>query len=93
MFVRGTDSGLWHKYYQSGWSVWEPLGGTLSSAPAVAAPCAGVLEVFANGNDKALWRRSYLGGWSGWDSLGGRLVGAPGEHVGTEPVRRVRARH
>ena len=29
VFARGTDSALWHKWYESGWSEWEALGGTL----------------------------------------------------------------
>ena len=35
-FVRGTNSALWHKWYQGGWSGWENLGGVLTSiAPSI----------------------------------------------------------
>jgi hypothetical protein len=78
VFVRGTDSALWHKWYQNGWSGWESLGGVLTSAPSVASWAPGRLDLFVAGTDSALWHKWYENGWSGWESLGGVLTSAPG---------------
>jgi hypothetical protein len=78
VFVRGTDSALWHKWYQNGWSGWEYLGGVLTSEPAVCSWASGRLDVFVRGTDSALWHKWYQNGWSGWESLGGVLTSGPG---------------
>src|SRR6266571_6014960 len=37
-FARGTDSHLWHKWWNgSAWSGWEDLGGILTSGPAAVS--------------------------------------------------------
>jgi hypothetical protein len=77
-FARGTDSALWHKWYQNGWSGWESLGGVLTSAPGAVSWGNGRIDVFARGTDSALWHKWYQNGWSGWESLGGVLTSAPG---------------
>src|SRR3569833_2919476 len=59
------------------WSGFENLGGTATSAPAVASWADGRLDVFVRGTDSALWHRWYSGGWSGWENLGGTLTSAP----------------
>jgi len=40
VFLKGTDTALWHKNYTNNvWSAWEPLGGLLTPSPAaVCAP-------------------------------------------------------
>ena len=77
VFGRGTDSALWHKWYEGGWSDWESLGGTLTSSPAAVSWGPGRIDVFARGTDCALWHKWYEGGWSGWESLGGVLTSEP----------------
>jgi hypothetical protein len=77
VFVRSTDSALWHKRYEDGWSGWESLGGVLTSAPAVSSWATGRLDVFVAGTDSAMWHKWYENGWSGWESLGGVLTTAP----------------
>ena len=77
VFARGTDSALWHKWYESGWSDWESLGGTLTSAPGAVSWDQGRIDVFARGTDSALWHKWYDSGWSDWESLGGTLISAP----------------
>ncbi|MFD9903568.1 hypothetical protein [Streptomyces sp. NPDC059063] len=76
-FVRGTDSALWHKWYDHGWSGWESLGGVLTSEPAAVSWGNGRIDVFVRGTDSALWHKWYDKGWSGWESLGGVLTSAP----------------
>jgi hypothetical protein len=57
---------------------WEPLGGSITSAPAAASPSQGRLDIFARGPGDALWTRTLVGGqWGGWQSLGGVLTSAP----------------
>jgi hypothetical protein len=77
VFVRGTDSALWHKWYENGWSGWESLGGVLTSSPAAVSWGNGRIDVFARGTDSALWHKWYENGWSGWESLGGVLTSEP----------------
>ncbi|MFC8342189.1 hypothetical protein [Streptomyces sp. NPDC057280] len=76
-FVRGTDSALWHKWYQNGWSNWESLGGILTSEPAAVSWGNGRIDVFVRGTDSALWHKWFQNGWSGWESLGGVLTSGP----------------
>src|SRR6266542_1842373 len=77
VFARGTDSALWHKWYESGWSDWESLGGTLTSAPGAVSWDQGRIDVFARGTDSALWHKWYDSGWRDWESLGGVLASEP----------------
>ena len=77
VFVRGTDSALWHKWFQNGWSGWEKLGGVLTSGPGAVSWGSGRIDVFVVGTDSALWHKWYQGGWSGWESLGGVLTSSP----------------
>jgi hypothetical protein len=77
VFVRGTDSALWHKWYQNGWSGWESLGGLLTSSPGAVSWGSGRIDVFVRGTDSALWHKWYQNGWSGWESLGGILTSEP----------------
>jgi hypothetical protein len=78
VFARGTDSALWHKWYDNGWSSWESLGGVLTSGPAAVSWGPGRIDVFAAGTDTALWHIWYDNGWSSWESLGGVLTSSPG---------------
>ena len=79
MFVRGTDNQLWHKWWDGlNWSGWEPLGGVLTSGPAVAASGANRLDVFVRGTDSQLWHAWWDGTqWNGWQPLGGVLTSGP----------------
>jgi len=48
---------------------WEPLQGSITSAPDAAAQGGGRLDVFAKGPDNALWQRTSNGGlWGSWQS-------------------------
>ena len=61
-----------------GWSGWENLGGTLTSAPTVASWQRNRLDVFARGTDQSLFHKYWNGRqWSNWSSLGGNLTSAP----------------
>jgi hypothetical protein len=84
VFVRGTDSALYHRWRSGAgaWSPaghqWERLGGILTSRPTVVARAANRLDVFVRGLDLALWHRAWNGAaWSAWQSLGGVLTSAP----------------
>jgi hypothetical protein len=55
-FVIGTNNQLYHKTSST---VWENLGGYLTSSPAATSPSSGIIDVGARGNDGALWTRSY----------------------------------
>jgi peptidoglycan hydrolase-like protein with peptidoglycan-binding domain len=78
VFVCGTDSALWHKWYSNGWSGWESLGGVLSSSPAAVSWGPNRIDVFVRGTDSALWHKWWNGSaWSGWESLGGVLSSGP----------------
>jgi hypothetical protein len=79
VFVRGTDSQLWHKWWNgTQWIGWEPLGGVLASGPAVASWGTGRLDVFVRGTDNQLWHKWWDGThWLGWEPLGGVLASGP----------------
>jgi hypothetical protein len=77
VFVRGTDSALWHKWFDGNWSHWESLGGVLSSDPSAASWANGRIDAFVRGTDNALWHKWYDGSWSHWESLGGILTSGP----------------
>lgn len=73
LFVRGTDNGVWHKWFDTtAWGGWEGLGGTLSTAPAVSATEVGDLEVFGLGTDvaRSLWHLPFFNSWLGWRAEG-----------------------
>jgi Repeat of unknown function (DUF346)/IPT/TIG domain len=73
LFVRGTDNGVWHKWFDTtSWGGWEGLGGTLTTAPAVSATEVGDLEVFGLGNDpgRSLMHLPYFNRWLGWRAEG-----------------------
>ena len=61
-----------------GWSGWESLGGTLTTAPAAASWQPNRLDVFAGGTGDSLYHIWWDGQrWSSWESLGGVLTSAP----------------
>jgi len=79
VFVRGTDNGLWHKWWDGGrWNGWEPLGGNLTSAPEAASCTSGHLDIFATGVGSGLMQLGYSGGWTAWRSVGGTWTSSPG---------------
>ncbi|MEB3031136.1 peptidoglycan DD-metalloendopeptidase family protein [[Mycobacterium] nativiensis] len=79
-FAVGTDSALWHRYWDGHtWHNWESLGGQLTSDPAAAAWAQGRCDVVARGTDNALWHKWWDGNvWHNWESLGGQLTSGPG---------------
>ncbi|HEY5183716.1 MAG TPA: hypothetical protein VIM19_02160 [Actinomycetes bacterium] len=79
VFTIGTDSALWHRWWDgSSWGGWESLGGLLESEPVAVSWAPNRIDVFALGTDHALWHRWWDGSsWGGWESLGGILMGTP----------------
>jgi murein DD-endopeptidase MepM/ murein hydrolase activator NlpD len=81
VFVRGTDGGLQHKWWDQGqWSGYESLGGGLESGTGPAAVSWGPnrIDVFVDGGDGQLWHKWWNGAaWSGWEPLGGGLASSP----------------
>lgn len=79
IFAEGTDSALWHRWWDgANWGGWESLGGVLMSPPSVVSWGPDRLDVFALGTDSALWHRWWDGAnWGGWESLGGVLTSPP----------------
>ncbi len=79
IFAVGTDSALWHRWWNgSAWGGWESLGGVLESPPKAVSWSANRLDIFVVGTDSALWHRWWNGSaWGGWESLGGVLKSPP----------------
>ncbi len=75
--ARGTDSAVWHRWWDGQWKGWESLGATTQYGPAICSWASGRLDIFCIGTDKKLWHRWYQGGWSNWEQLGGQLTSAP----------------
>lgn len=82
VFGQGTDNQLWETEttnYPSGWSHWQPLGGTITSKPGAADVDATAYSVSARGTDGAVWERDHSGStWGPWHSLGGRVLAGTG---------------
>jgi hypothetical protein len=79
IFAVGTDSALWHRWWDgNAWGGWESLGGVLQSPPSVAAWGPNRLDVFVVGTDSAMWHKWWDGNtWHDWESLGGILESPP----------------
>jgi hypothetical protein len=73
------DNHLGHMWWNGSWGGWQDLGGTLTSAPAVASWGPNRLDVFVRGQDDGLWHKSWNGTkWSDWDQpITGKFQGAP----------------
>jgi len=82
LFVAGSDKALWYEpHVTTVWGPWQSLGGTLTSAPAVASLTGVREDVLVRGSDGGLWQRSFVNGnWVGWNNLGGQSL------AGTNPT-------
>ncbi|GEM_PF-537858 len=73
VFAPLGGSALWHRWWDpsQGWSAWHPLGGILTSGPAVAAyPGSGRQDVFALGSGGGLWHITSVNGtWGTWQRV------------------------
>jgi hypothetical protein len=86
-FVVGTDSALYHKWWNG--SAWGPsftgyenMGGTLACAPEVVAWGPNRLDVFVVGMNSALYHKWWNGSaWgpslTGYENMGGTIIGQP----------------
>jgi hypothetical protein len=75
VFARGSDNTLWHRAWRDGWSAWMPLGGYITSSPAVTLQGEKIV-VAAVGYDGAIWTMSRAvggGDWSAWERVPGDL--------------------
>src|SRR5947207_3158211 len=60
IFVVGTDSALWHRWWDgSQWGGWQSLGGILKSPPTAVSWGPNRIDVFAVGTDSALWHTGW----------------------------------
>jgi Repeat of unknown function (DUF346) len=87
-FAIGTDSGLYHRWWDgSNWGGWEGLGGLCQSAPTVVTWEPGRLDIFVVGTDSGLYHRWWDGArWGGFEGLGGTLSSrrpSPGRRIGS----------
>ena len=58
VFALGTNSAVWHKWFDAtGWHSWESLGGNFRSDPAAVSWSNNRIDVFAIGIDSALWHK------------------------------------
>jgi hypothetical protein len=81
IIVCGGEDHCWYKAYDSvggGWSPgWEgPLGGPISSGPAITAIHPPALDFFARLPDGGLGHLAPVT-MAAWEDLGGQFVGAP----------------
>ena len=89
IFTRGTDGGLWQKWYDTqagGWQAWSSLDVPIASSPTVASWGSGRLDIFyadSSGGLGHYWYDTQAGGWQTAESLGQpspnvTIVGNPG---------------
>lgn len=84
VFARGTNGHLLHTWTTaSGWARWQDRGGVISSAPAVASPGSGTIDVVARAgpSDSLYFRRFASGTWGSWRSVGGVVTSAAALHA------------
>lgn len=77
IFGKGTDNGLWHKWWNgSTWSNWESLGGPIASAPGCVSR-GGNVDVVARMTNNTV-QQWWLAG-SSWQTYnhGGSILGDP----------------
>jgi len=76
VFARGSDGGLWQKWYDVNtggiWQPWAHLSNaTIHSAPTVSTMGPGRLDIFTKGAGGDLMHYWYAAGaWQTWESLG-----------------------
>ena len=59
VFAIGSDHAMYQRGYNSGWSVWQRLGGYFGFDPAAACPTGTTaVDIFDLGTDGALWQTS-----------------------------------
>ena len=80
VFCRGTDQGIWQRFWTSstGWSGWFKLGGIATSDPDATSPGPGrPAQVFVRGTDNGVWQMLWTG--SSWATypLGGTCTSGP----------------
>lgn len=96
IFVIGTDSALYHKWWNG--SAWGPsitgyenMGGTCTSQPRVVAWGPNRLDVFVTGTDSALYHKWWNGSaWgpslTGYEFMGGVISAFRTEEAADEQV-------
>jgi len=79
VFVRGTNSALYHKAYDgAAFGGWEGLGGLILGNPGAVSWGNRRLDVFVRGTNSLLYHKSYNGSaWSSWHNLGVSIAGDP----------------
>ena len=79
-FVKGTDSQLYHKWWNgSKWSDWEGLGGYLGGDPGAVSWGPNRIDVFYPGKSFHMSHKWWDGArWSGEEDLGGVLSSGAG---------------
>lgn len=71
IFARGTDDGLWHKWYDGKFHDWERVGGGIATPPSVSSWGEGRLDIFSTGVAGDLMHLWYADGrFNGPESLG-----------------------
>ena len=86
VYVRGTDGGPYRRRSIGGgtFAPWQPLGGYLTSVPAVTGN-GPTSRLFARGGDNALYVQTITNGSpQGWQSLGGVITSNPAADLGHE---------
>ncbi len=77
VLARGTNSGLWQKYWTpTGWSGWVSMGATTDSDPTCVSITVNRIDVFYR-LGQGLWQKYWSGSWSNPISLGGNITSGP----------------
>jgi stage II sporulation protein D len=73
VYLKAMTGGVWA-------SAWTPIGGATASDVAVAAPSAGVVDIYlrtSDGTQAMHTRRAVNGVWGSWQNAGGGLAAGP----------------
>ena len=97
VFVTGTDSALYHKWFDGAWrpslTDYEFMGGIIQGEPKVVSWASGRLDIFVTGTDSALYHKWFDGAWrpslTDYEYMGGILIEAGRTAVPTMPQAQV----
>jgi len=82
LFVRGTDSYIYHRVISGSNGPWTLFGGRTAANTGPDPIVQGQLteDIFVDGTDRQLYHRSAPDGvtWGAWQALGGTLTSEPG---------------
>ena len=89
VFFTGSDSALWHAFFDGSWHGWESMGGNLASGPAAVSWGPNRLDIVAvDATTHRIAHLWYDNGWGFWE-LRGQAVAVSAPAISSSAVGRL----